>query len=143
MNKVILIGRLTKDPELSTTQSDVKRAAFTVAVDRRFTDKDGNRQADFISCTAWRQTAEFIAKYFTKGKKIGIVGSLQSRSYDAQDGTKRYVTEVNVDEAEFVESINITKAGDSAKEVPPEVIAARVAGVQERMTEENDDDLPF
>ena len=103
MNKVILIGRLTKDPERTTTQNDVKRCGFTLAVDRRFPDKDGNRQADFPTCVAWRQTAEFIAKYFSRGKKIAVVGSLQTRSYDAQDGTKKYVTEVNVDEAEFVE----------------------------------------
>lgn len=137
MNKVILIGRLTKDPELTTTQNDVKRCGFTLAVDRRFTDKDGNRQADFISCTAWRSTAEFIGKYFGKGKKIGIVGSLQSRTYDAQDGTKRYVTEVNVDEAEFVES----KAAESSAQQPAPYTPGHAEAA---MTEEElDDQLPF
>ncbi|MCR4622653.1 MAG: single-stranded DNA-binding protein [Clostridiales bacterium] len=136
MNKVILIGRLTKDPEVSTTQGGVSRAAFTLAVDRRFTDKDGNRLADFISCTAWRSTAEFIGKYFGKGKKIGIVGSLQSRSYDAQDGTKRYVTEVNVDEAEFVESKTAEGNGQQPAEYTP-------GHAEAAMTEETDDELPF
>lgn len=140
MNKVILIGRLTKDPELTTTQSDVKRAAFTVAVDRRFTDKDGNRRADFISCTAWRQTAEFIGKYFTKGKKIGIVGGLQSRSYDAQDGTKRYVTEVVVDEAEFVEP-----KGQSEQGAQSTAVTVYEPGHAEAAMTESDEysDLPF
>ncbi len=106
MNKVILVGRLTKDPEVKNTSSQVAFCNFTVAVDRRFKDQNGQRQADFINCVAWRQTATFISSYFRKGSKIGIVGSLQSRSYDDNNGQKRYVTEVVVEEAEFVESAN-------------------------------------
>ena len=104
MNKVELIGRLTKEPELKLTSNQVQFCAFTVAVDRKFKDANGQRQADFISCLAWKNTAVFIQKYFHKGNRIGVVGSIQTRSYDDQNGQKRFVTEVVVDEAEFVES---------------------------------------
>jgi len=104
MNKVILVGRLTKDPEVKNTASQVTVCRFTIAVDRRFKDQNGQRQADFINCVAWRQTANFISSYFHKGSRIGVVGSIQTRSYDDQSGQKRFVTEVVVDEAEFVES---------------------------------------
>ena len=106
MNKVILIGRLTKDPEVKNTSSQVQFCNFTIAVDRRFKDANGQRQADFINCVAWRQTASFIGSYFRKGSKVAVVGSLQSRSYDDQSGQKRYVTEVVVDEVEFMDSKN-------------------------------------
>ena len=106
MNKVILIGRLTKDPEVKNTSSQVQFCNFTIAVDRRFKDANGQRQADFINCVAWRQTASFIGSYFRKGSKVAVVGSLQSRSYDDQSGQKRYVTEVVVDEIEFMDSKN-------------------------------------
>ena len=104
MNKVILIGRLTKDPEVKNTASQVTVCRFTIAVDRKFKDQNGQRQADFISCVAWRQTANFISSYFHKGSKIAVVGSIQTRSYDDQSGQKRFVTDVVVDEAEFVDS---------------------------------------
>ena len=106
MNKVILIGRLTKDPEVKNTSSQVPFCSFTIAVDRRFKDNNGQRQADFINCVAWRQTATFIGSYFRKGSKVAVVGSLQSRSYEDQSGQKRYVTEVVVDEIEFMDSKN-------------------------------------
>ncbi|MBQ4271599.1 MAG: single-stranded DNA-binding protein [Clostridiales bacterium] len=115
MNKVMLVGRLTKDPELKNTSSQVPFCNFTVAVDRRFKDNNGQRQADFINCVAWRQTASFIGSYFRKGSRIGIVGSIQSRSFeDSNSGQKRYVTEVVVDEAEFVESGNGNGANGAA-----------------------------
>ena len=104
MNRTILIGRLTKDPELKMTQNQTSFCNFIIAVDRRFKDANGNRQADFIACVAWRATAEFVAKYFKKGSKIAVVGSIQTRTYEDQNGQKRLVTEVIVDEAEFVES---------------------------------------
>ena len=106
MNKVILVGRLTKDPEVKNTSSQVPFCNFTIAVDRRFKDQSGQRQADFINCVAWRQTASFIGQYFHKGSKIGVVGSIQSRSFDDNQGQRKYVTEVLVDEAEFVDSAN-------------------------------------
>ena len=104
MNKCELVGRLTKDPELKLTSNQTAYCNFTIAVDRRFKDSNGQRQADFINCVAWKQTAQFIQKYFHKGGRIGIVGSIQTRSYEDQQGAKHFVTEVIVDEAEFVES---------------------------------------
>lgn len=104
MNKVQLVGRLTKDIEIKLTANQTQYCQFTVAVDRRFKDSNGQRQADFISCIAWKQTAAFIQKYFKKGSRIGLVGSIQTRSYDDQNGQKHFITEVVIDEAEFVES---------------------------------------
>jgi len=103
MNKVILIGRLVKDPEVKTTSSQIAVCSFTIAVDRKF-KTDGEKKADFIGIIAWRQTAEFVGKYFQKGSKIGIIGTIQTRDYADKDGKKVYVTEVVADEAEFVDS---------------------------------------
>lgn len=103
MNKAILMGRLTRDPELRTTQSGISVVRFTLAVDRRFKNQSGERESDFVSCVAWRQTAEFIAKYFNKGAKLAIVGSIQTGSYE-RDGQTVYTTDVVADEAYFVES---------------------------------------
>lgn len=94
MNNVCLIGRLTRDPELRTTSSGLSTCTVTIAVDSPRTDDAGNRQADFISVVFWRGTADTVAKYCKKGTEIGVQGRISSRSYDAQDGTKRYVTEV-------------------------------------------------
>ncbi|MDR2513648.1 MAG: single-stranded DNA-binding protein [Christensenellaceae bacterium] len=104
MNKVILIGNLTKDPELRTTQGGVSVCTLRIAVTRRFANAQGVRESDFFDVVAWRQTADFVSRYFTKGRKIAITGTLQNRSYEAKDGTKRTVTEVIADEAEFVDS---------------------------------------
>jgi single-strand DNA-binding protein len=111
MNKVQLVGRLTRDPELRTTGNGVSVCSFTVAVNRRFRNAQGEYEADFINCVAWRQSAEFLAKYFTKGRMVGLVGSIQTRNYE-KDGQRVYVTEVSVDEVEFVESRNASS--DSA-----------------------------
>jgi single-strand DNA-binding protein len=105
MNKVMLIGRLTADPELRQTQSGIASCQFTVAVDRRFADKNtGERQADFIRCQAWRQTAEFVGKYFSKGKMIALEGSLRTGSYTDRNHSDvtHYTTDVFVDNVEFV-----------------------------------------
>ncbi len=107
MNKVILVGRLTADPELRQTQSGVSSCRFTVAVDRRFTDKNtGERQADFISCIAWRQSAEFVSRYFSKGKMILVEGSLRNNNYQDRNhpDVTHYTTDVQVDNVEFVGS---------------------------------------
>ena len=101
LNKSILGGRLAADPELKQTQSGVSVCSFKVAVNRRYA-KDGNQEADFINCQAWRQTAEFICKYFKKGSSICVVGAIQTRSWE-DNGQKRYATEVVVDEAYFVD----------------------------------------
>lgn len=104
MNKAILVGNLTREPEMRATPNGVSVTSFTVAVNRRYKSQDGQQQTDFINCVAWRGTAEFIAKYFTKGSKIGVIGTIQTRTYDDQNGNKRYVTEVVCDEAEFAGS---------------------------------------
>ena len=102
MNKIILIGRLTKAPELRYTQSGTAVVSFNLAVDRRFANQNGEREADFINCVAWNKTAEFIANYFQKGKGIAIEGRLQVRSYDGNDGQRHWVTEVVAEQVEFV-----------------------------------------
>ena len=124
MNKVILIGRLAADPELRTTGNGTAVCKFTLAVTRRHADAQGNRQADFIPVIAWRQLAENCNKYLAKGKMAGIVGEIQTRSYDAQDGSKRYVTEIVADEVEFL----TPKAKDAS------------GGMDEI---DDDDELPF
>lgn len=107
MNKVILMGRLTADPELRQTQSGVSSCRFTIAVNRRFTDKNtGERQADFITCVAWRQQAEFITRYFKKGSMICIEGNIRTGSYQDRNhpDITHYTTEVFVDNVEFTGS---------------------------------------
>lgn len=103
MNNVTLIGRLTKDVELKYTQSNTAVCQFNVAVDRRF-KSEGQPTADFISVVAWKQTAEFISKYFTKGSRIAIVGRIQTRAWEGDDGKKNFATEVVADNVEFCES---------------------------------------
>lgn len=102
MNKVILIGRLTRDPEMRTTPSGVATTSFSIAVQRNYANAQGDREADFINCVAWRKQAENIAKYCTKGSQVAVDGRIQTRNYDAQDGTKRYVTEVIADNVTFL-----------------------------------------
>lgn len=136
MNKAILIGRLTRDVELRTTASGVSVASFSIAVNRRFKNADGGYDADFINCVAWRQQAEFISKYFKKGQQIGLVGSIQTRTYDDKDGKKVYVTEVAVDEAEFVGS-----KSDKKEEALPEMPS--IPDNDGFVPAPADDDLPF
>lgn len=102
MNQVQLVGNLTRDPESGTTQSGISYCRFTVACQRRYKNAQGNYDADFIQCTAWRQTGEFVQRYFRKGSRIGVTGSITTGSYVGQDGQKRYTTEVTVDNVEFV-----------------------------------------
>jgi len=101
MNQVILMGRLTRDPELRHTQSGLPVASFSLAVDRRFGGRDGERQTDFIDCVAWRQTAEFLSKYFTKGRMCAVHGNLQIRDWQDKEGNKRRSAEVIVDNVYF------------------------------------------
>jgi len=104
MNKSFIMGRLTRDPELRMTQSQVPVCSFTVAVDRKFKDQSGQPQTDFINVVAWKKTAEFVVKYFFKGSKIIVIGAIQVRNYDDKDGNKRIATEIVADEVEFAES---------------------------------------
>lgn len=124
LNKVILMGRLTQSPELKYTPSNVAVCSFKIAVDRRFKQDE----ADFISCVAWRQAAEFICKYFTKGKLINVVGRIETRSWE-KDGQKRYATEVLVEEVNF--------CGDKQKQEGVPVDDTGFIPV------EDDPDLPF
>ena len=106
MNKCILIGNLTKDPEITTTSNGVSVCRFTLAVTRRFANSEGERDTDFISIVAWRALADNCHKFIKKGSKVAVVGNIQSRSYDATDGTKRYVTEIVAEEVEFLNTRN-------------------------------------
>ena len=110
MNKCILIGNLAKDPELTTTSNGVAVCRFAIAVSRRYSNADGERETDFLNIVVWRSLGENCHKFLKKGSKVGVVGNIQSRSYDATDGSKRYVTEVIAEEVEFIS----TKTADGA-----------------------------
>lgn len=130
MNKIIIIGHVCAKPEAHTTQNGITNSRFTVAVQRKFKNADGNYDADFLTVVAWRQTADFCNKYLDKGRKVAVEGSIQTRSYTAQDGSKRYATEII---AESVESVG---GRQEAAEKPAEA--------KEQFTEvDPGDDLPF
>ena len=113
MNKVCLIGRLTKDIELKTTQSNVKVANFTLAVNRRFVKEGQEQTADFINIIAWGKTAEFCNKYFSKGLQIGVTGRIQTRTWDDDEGKKHYVTEVVAEEVDFADGKRTNQQSDA------------------------------
>lgn len=139
MNKVILIGNLANDPESRTTQSGIAQCSFRLAVQRRFKGANGERETDFLPVVCWRQTAEFAQRYLAKGRKIAVEGSIQTRSYDAQDGSKRYVTEIVAESVESVGSredgAQNTRSAQNAKEP--------AQNHQTGFTEVDDDELPF
>ena len=141
MNKAIVIGNITRDPDVRMTGSGISVCTFTVAVQRRFANQNGERQADFIPVVCWRGLAENCGKYLKKGSKVGVCGSIQTRNYEAQDGTKRYVTEIIADEVEFLE-----RAGQNAdrghRAPPPPEPAFGNSGLGFGDTVE-DDELPF
>ena len=148
LNKVILIGNLTADPELKQTPSGISVVSFTIAINRRYQSKnagEGQQTADFISIVAWRQTAEFVSRYFKKGKPILVCGALQSRSYTDTQGNKRYVTEVVADEVGFVEN---KSDGNGATSYPSDSFAAPSyantdAAAPKFEAVSDEDDLPF
>ena len=150
LNKVVLAGRITADPELKQTPSGVSVLRFTLAVNRRYSrnSEQGEQQTDFITMVAWRQTAEFISKYFKKGSALCVTGSIQTRSWTDQQGQKRYGTDVVVDEAMFVDSRNESGNGGQGSYVPDAYAAtpsySSNAGAAPNFEELNtDDDLPF
>lgn len=157
LNKVVLCGRLTADPELKQTQSGISVVTFTLAVNRRFQSRAGQQantgdqsqaqQADFISVVAWRQTAEFISKYFKKGSALCVTGSLQTRNWQDQQGNKRYATEVVVDDAMFVDSRNESGAAPAGGYTPEAYTAPSfstpAAGAPNFEEMKAEDDLPF
>ena len=116
MNKAILVGRLTRDPELNYTGSNIPVANFTVAISRPFTNQSGEREADFINVVVWRKQAENVKNYVFKGSQVAVEGRIQTRSYDAQDGTKRYVTEVVADSVQFLDSKQQNQQREETKE---------------------------
>ncbi|MCL1901422.1 MAG: single-stranded DNA-binding protein [Firmicutes bacterium] len=144
MNKAILVGNLTKDPELSTTSSGISVCKFTIAVTRRFANAEGNRETDFLPIIVWRQIGENCHKYLKKGSKAGVVGTIQTRSYDDKDGIKRYVTEIVADEVEFLSSK--TSSGDGGEFIEDMAKPAVKSGGKKPIAELapiDDDDLPF
>ena len=149
LNKVVLCGRLTADPELKQTTSGIAVVSFTLAVNRRYQSKvaDGAhaQQADFISVVAWRQTAEFISRYFRKGSALCITGSIQTRSWQDQQGQKRYVTEVVADEAMFVDSKNegVANGGSYTDTYNAPSYSSSPAQAPKFEELKTDDDLPF
>lgn len=131
LNVTVLMGRLVADPELRHTQSDIAVTSFTIAVDRSYQKAGTDRQADFIDIVAWRSTAEFVCKYFSKGQLVAVQGSIQTRSYQDKDGNKRKVFEIVADEVHFAEKKKeqqSSSAAPSGYDAPPPV---------------SDDDLPF
>ena len=117
INKTLLIGRLTKEPEVKKFQGGTAVASFTLAVDRSFKNKDGAREADFIPIVAWRKTAELLEQYTRKGDMLAVAGRIQTRSYETPDGSKRYVTEVVADEVQF---LSTKTSGSSAADTEPQ-----------------------
>lgn len=139
MNKVILTGRLAKDPVRRSTQSGKDTTSFTVACNRSYRNADGEYEADFINCVAWGATAVFISNYFKKGSGIHLVGSIQTRSYDGKDGTKKYITEVNVSEVEFCGAGQ--KSSEKPKAAPEPLDADDLFG--DEFIPTDDEELPF
>ena len=143
-NLVVLTGRLTSDPELKTTQSNVSVTSFCIAVQRRY--KSGEEPiTDFINIVAWRNTAEFIAKYFKKGNMIGIEGSIQTRKYTGKDGNNRVAFEVLASNVQFVKSkrsnTDVNIANDS--EDPLKAVSENLQNAGFEQANMSDDDLPF
>lgn len=136
MNKVILVGNLTRDPELSETPSGIAVCRFSIAVSRDYASADGNRETDFFNITVWRGRAENCGRYLKKGNKVAIVGSLQNRSYDDKDGNKRYVTDVIANEVEFLTPRGANGEGDDV-----ETVSARRERPQMEVMDDNQ--LPF
>lgn len=144
LNKVILGGHLTHDPELKQTPSGVATTSFNVAVNRRY-EKDGKREVDFITVVAWRQTAEFICRYFKKGSAICLTGSIQNRSWKDKDGNNRHATEIIADEAYFVDGKTDAQTANNAQTEPTGFSAPSYQSEMPPKFEElkTDDDLPF
>lgn len=142
MNKVILIGRLVADPEIRSTNSGTKVATYRLAVDRR-KKADGTQEADFFTCIAWDKGANFVQQYLSKGRKIAIEGRLQSRTYDAQDGSKRSVVEIMVDSHEFCDSNNQSGSGKGFTPATGETARQAEAIFGQRPEFIPDDELPF
>lgn len=143
MNKVILMGRLTRDPEVRYTQTNnTLVASFSLAVNRRFTRQGEERQADFINIVAWNKTGEFVSKYFKKGQQVSVVGRLQTRNYDDTEGKKHYITEVVAEEVYFADSRRDGTDGSADVNFAGNTTTDTNAGDSEFQVSSSDD-LPF
>lgn len=157
MNKVVLIGRLTRDPDLRYPSTNVPVANFTIAVNRPFENQNGEREADFINVIVWRKQAENVKKYIGKGSLVGVEGRIQTRSYDGTDGKRVYVTEVVADRVEFLESKSQSQSRGASFTSDPQMDSLEEAMPQATTNIEeedpfanfgneieiSDDDLPF
>lgn len=145
MNKVILIGNLANDPESRTTQNGIAQCSFRIAVQRRFKGANGERETDFLPVVCWRQTAEFAQRYLAKGRKVAVEGSIQTRSYGAQDGSKRYVTEIIADSVEAVggREEGAQNAQNTRSTQQAQNAQKPAQNQQTEFTEVDDDELPF
>ena len=151
LNRVILMGRLTADPELKQTPNGISVVSFSLAVDRNFASKGAERQTDFINCVAWRQTAEFISRYFAKGRLMAVEGSLQVRNYVDKNENKRQAVEVVVDQAYFADSKNAAPSSSPAPSyqsaapayAPAAPVAFNAGSVEDFQEIDDEDDLPF
>ena len=141
MNKVILIGNLTKDPEQSYTPSNICVCRFTVAVNRSYSSQNGDKQTDFLPVVCWRNQAENCAKHLKKGSKVGVSGSIQTRTYDDANGVRRYVTEIVADEVQFLSTRN--DGSDDLPEIPEVRETRRAPRVEDARPIASEDDLPF
>ncbi len=139
MNKCIFIGNLTRDPELQTTGGGVSFCRFSIAVNRSYTNASGEREADFINIVTWRGLADNCAKYLAKGRKVCVVGQLQTRTYDDKDGNKRYATEIVADDVEFISAGGAAQDGEREAAPAPRGGNKRVSELRPVDT----DDLPF
>lgn len=135
LNNAVIMGRLTKDPELKTTANGISVTSFTIAVDRKFNKQGEEKQADFIDIIAWRGTAEFISKYFRKGSMIAVQGSIQTRMYEDKNGNKRKVVEIVADEVSFCGDKNINAA--------PAPTTPTITPSDDEYRDIPKDDLPF
>ena len=138
MNKVFLIGNLTRDPELTETASGVPVCHFAIAVNRNYSSQDGERQTDFFNCTAWRSTAETIARYTKKGKKVAVTGSVQLRNYEDNQGAKRTTVDIIVQDVEF---LSPRDSEDSFDDEAPRANTQKRKPTLQAM--DDDSDIPF
>ena len=144
MNRAILVGNLTRDPALRATTSGVAVCSFTIAINRRFANQNGEREADFIPIVVWRGQAESCGRYLHKGSKVAVCGTIQTRSYDAQDGTRRYVTEVVADEVEFLTTQGGNGGGDGRyQDRGDSGFGAQAPAAPADLHNIEDDELPF
>lgn len=142
MNNISIVGRVTKDVELQTTNSGIEFARFNVAVQSEFKTADGERKADFFTCIAWRETAKNIAKYFKKGYPIGVVGSMNSRSYEKEDGTTQSLWELNVKTFSFVGGSNDEEKENKQTKTKSKKATSTLTELTP-IDEDMEDDLPF